>query len=77
VCESLQVEEVTLRSEKSPIAWFGRFALVIQEFDHCRAQIDHSVFWWIQDGKRILLVVYVNDIVIIGDDTKGIDILKK
>jgi len=35
------------------------------------------VFWHIEDGKRILLIVYVDDIVITGDDTKVIDNLKK
>ena len=50
---------------------------MIQEFGLCRAEKNHSVFWWIQHGKRILLVVYADDLVIIGDDTKGIDSLKK
>ena len=34
------------------------------------------MFWRIQDGKRILLVICVNDIVITEDDTKEIDNLK-
>jgi len=36
---------------------------------------DHFVFW--QHRKRILLIVYVNDIVITRNDTKEIDSLKK
>jgi len=35
------------------------------------------VFWRIQHGTRILLVVYVDDIVITRDDMKGVDSLKK
>ena len=30
------------------------------------------MFWWTQDGKRIMLVVYVDDIVITGDDKRGL-----
>jgi len=50
---------------------------VTQEFGLCRAEKDHSVFWWIQYEKMILLVVYIDDIMITEDDTKGIDSLKK
>ena len=57
--------------------WFGRFASVIQEFGLCRSEKDHSVFWPIQHEKRIPLVVYVDYIMITGDDTKEIDSLKK
>ena len=48
-----------------------------QEFDLCRAQKDHSVFRRIQKRKRILLTVYVDDIIITKDDTKEIVRLKK
>ena len=47
---------------------------MIQEFGLCRTQKDNFVFWRIQDGKRILQVVYVD---IREDATKEIDSLKK
>jgi len=49
---------------------------VIQESGLCCAEKKHSVFWQIH-VKRIRLVVYVDDIVITEDDTKGINSLKK
>ena len=63
--------------KQSPRAWFGRFASVILEFGLCQVEKDHSVFWRLQHGKSILLVVYVNDIVITRDDIEGIDSMKK
>ena len=48
---------------------------MIQEFGLCRAEKYHSVFRRIQHGKKIMLVV--DDIVIIGDDMKRINSLKK
>jgi len=50
---------------------------VTQEFGLCRAEEDHSGVCRIQHRKRILLVVCVDDIVITGDNTKGINSLKK
>jgi len=50
---------------------------VIQEFGLCQAEKDHSVFWRIQHGNKILLDVYVDNIVITGDGAEGIDSLKK
>ncbi|XP_020253438.1 uncharacterized protein LOC109830555 [Asparagus officinalis] len=38
---------------------------------------NHSIFWRFQNGKQILLVVYVDDIIITMDDIFGIDSLKK
>ena len=41
-----------------------------------RCQTIHSVFSYTSERDKILLIVYVNDIIIIGDDQKGIDELK-
>lgn len=63
--------------KQSPRAWFGRFSETVVKFGLCRSVKDHSVFYRISPtGKRIILVVYVDDILITGDDTAGIEALK-
>ena len=41
-----------------------------------RSQSDHTVFYKNTNLGSILLVVYVDDIVLAGSDSKGIDDLK-
>ena len=41
-----------------------------------QSEADHSIFYRSQSGRHILLVVYVDDIVLIGDDNVGITELK-
>ena len=64
--------------KQSPRAWFGRFSSVVQEFGMLRSIADHSVFYHHNSSRQcIYLVVYVNDIVIIGSDQDGIKKLKQ
>ena len=62
--------------KQSPQAWFGKFSEAIMEFGLQRCQTDHSVFHLHTSAGYILLVVYVDDIVITGDDSGGIARLK-
>ena len=41
-----------------------------------KSKFDHSVFYRNSNSSIILLVVYVDDIVIIGSDSEGISSLK-
>jgi transposase InsO family protein len=64
--------------KQSPRAWFGRFSKVLQQFGMTRCESDHSVFLKCStSNKYIYLVVYVDDIVITGDDYEGIKALKQ
>jgi hypothetical protein len=58
-------------------AWFGRFSEVVLKFGLQRCQTDHSVFHLHTSAGYILLVVYIDDIVITGDDSGGIARLKQ
>ncbi len=62
--------------KQSPRAWFGKFSEVALEFGMHKSQCDHSVFYRQSDVGVILLVVYVDDIIITGDDSVGISSLK-
>ncbi|RVW70044.1 Retrovirus-related Pol polyprotein from transposon RE1 [Vitis vinifera] len=62
--------------KQSPRAWFGKFSKEIQAFDMNKSKKDHSVFYKKSAVGIILLVVYVDDIVITGNDHAGIFDLK-
>jgi hypothetical protein len=55
--------------KQSPRVWFGKFFEAVMEFGLQHCQTDHSVFHLHTSVGYILLVVYVDDIVIIGDDS--------
>ena len=62
--------------KQNPRAWFGKFNQAVEEFGMQKSKSDHSVFYRNSNSSIILLVVYVDDIVITGNDSKGISSLK-
>ena len=67
----------SLWTKQSPRAWFGRFILIVLQFGMTRSEADHSDFYSHSSSDRcIYLVVYVDDIVIMGNDQEGIQKLK-
>ena len=63
--------------KQSPRAWFGKFSEVVLKFGLRRCHFDQSVFSHTSDRGKILLIVYVDDIIITSDDKQGIDDLKR
>ena len=64
--------------KQSARSWFGRFSSVVQEFGVTRSTPDHLVFYHhMSSGQFIYLIVYVEDIVITGNDQNGIQRLKQ
>ena len=62
--------------KQSPHTWFGKFSEVIKKFGLKKSKFDYSVFYKNSQAGIILLVVYVDDIVIIGNDIACISSLK-
>jgi len=63
--------------KQSPRAWFDKFNEAVLKFGLQHSQSDHFVFSNTSARGNILLIVYVDDIIITGDDKKDIDDLKR
>ena len=58
--------------KQSPRGWFGKFSQVVEAFGIQKSKSDHYVFYKNSSSSSILLVVYVDDNVITGRDSKDI-----
>ena len=64
--------------KQSPRAWFGRFSQVLRRYRYSQGYADHTMFYKHSvDGKIAILIVYVDDIILPGDDIDGLEKLKR
>ena len=54
--------------KQSPKAWFGRFSSTMKAFDYKQRNSDHTLFIKYKEEKVIALIVYIDDMVLTGDD---------
>ena len=54
--------------KQSPRAWFARFTKSMRSFGYHQSNSDHTLFLKKQHGKIIALIVYVDDMVVTGND---------
>ena len=54
--------------KQSPRAWFGRFTKSMRSFSYHQSNSNHTLFLKKQHGKITALIVYVDDMVVIGND---------
>ena len=63
--------------KQSSKAWFDRFVKVIKNQGYQQRHSDHIMFFkQSNDGRMTILIVYVDDIVLIGDNTGEVERLK-
>ena len=64
--------------KQSPRAWFERFTQAMLKYGFKQSQGDHTLFIrHSSQGKVTVLIVYVDDIVLTGDDVEDMQELKK
>ena len=64
--------------KQSPHAWFERFSKVIKSRGYSQGQTDHTLLVKHSSNKRVtILVVYVDDIILIGDDFNEMEEIKR
>ncbi|RVW17952.1 Retrovirus-related Pol polyprotein from transposon RE1 [Vitis vinifera] len=56
--------------KQSPRTWFGRFTKSMRAFGYRQSNSDHTLFLKKQHGKITTLIVYVDDMVVTGNDPK-------
>ncbi|RVW25069.1 Retrovirus-related Pol polyprotein from transposon RE1 [Vitis vinifera] len=56
--------------KQSPRAWFGRFTKSMRAFGYRQSNSDHTLFLKKQHGKITALIVYVDDMVVTGNDSE-------
>ena len=64
--------------KQSPRSWFERFGKVIKLQGYIQSEVNHTMFYkHSREGKIVVLIVYVDDIILIGDDNPKLERLKK
>ena len=60
--------------KQSAIAWSNRFGKILKNYDYSQRQADHTMFYkQFKEGKLTILIVYVDDIILTGDDKKELE----
>lgn len=63
--------------KQSPRAWFGRFSLAMKRYGFKQSNSDHTLFLKHQGELVTALIIYVDDMIITGNDEKEITNLQK
>ena len=62
--------------KQAPRAWFAKFSSTIFRLGYTASPYDSALFLHHTDKGTILLLLYVDDMIIVGDDLSGIQELK-
>ena len=74
--EGCRLRKALYEFKQSPRAWFGRFTAAIRKFEYKQSNSNHTLFLKRRNGLITCLVIYINDMVITGNDVKEIDDLQ-
>ena len=74
----MSIEENLYGLKQAPRQWYKKFESFIVEYGFQKTQADHCVFIKrYEEGEFLILLLYVDDMLIVGQDTRKIEILKK
>ena len=74
--EGCRLKKALYGLKQSPRAWLGRFTSAMLKFGYRQSNSDHTLFLRRRGRKITWLIIYVDDMIITGDDKKEIESLK-
>lgn len=72
-----KLEKFLYGLKKAPMQWFTKFAQVVKATWFDQSEVDHSLFTKQTGGAFTTLLVYIDDMIITGDNKLEIEKLKK
>ena len=72
-----KLERALYGLKQSPRAWFGRFSSAMKKYGYRQSNSDHTLFLKHRQSKVTALIVYVDDMIITGDDADEISRLQE
>lgn len=72
-----KLEKALYGLKQSPRAWFGRFSSAMKKYGYRQSDSDHTLFLKHRQDKVTALIVYVEDMIITGNDVEEISMLQK
>ena len=63
--------------KQSPRSWFGRFTLAMKKYGYYQSNSDHTLFLKMRDEKITCLLIYVDDMIITGNDVEEMSKLRE
>ncbi|GJW58994.1 retrovirus-related pol polyprotein from transposon TNT 1-94 [Tanacetum coccineum] len=74
--EVYKLEKALYGLKQAPRAWYEKFSIVVTSLRFVASHHDSALFVKRSSAGRILLSLYVDDMIITGDDCDGIELLK-
>ncbi|KAK8957729.1 hypothetical protein KSP39_PZI001285 [Platanthera zijinensis] len=74
--QACRLQKALYGLKQSQQAWFEKFSKVLRDIGFTRSSADFSLFTRHRPTGTVLLLVYVDDIIITGDDSQGIQTVK-
>jgi transposase InsO family protein len=71
-----KLEKALYGLKQSPRAWFGRFCRSMKNYGYNQGDSDHTMFFKRDEGRIAILIIYVDDMIITGDDKAEIQRLE-
>jgi len=62
--------------KQSPRAWYGKLSSALTKIGYKKSEADSSMFTFVSNKGIVIILIYVDDLVIIGSNQLGIDALK-